>query len=145
MKASKAQIDELVAKGAVLGPAPSIEGVPPAGPDLPGRLAAVLRVFGYHTFEPEHVFHSDRLWRFDLAFPEERVAIECDGGLYVPGGGGHNRPRDYVEDLEKLNEATAIGWLVLRVTGRMIDDGRALAWIERALKLRRQKNDFRRR
>jgi hypothetical protein len=37
-------------------------------------------------------------------------------------------------DCEKINAATLMGWRVLRVTGAMVRDGRALEYVERALR-----------
>lgn len=57
-------------------------------------------------------FHSDRKWRFDYAFPSRKIAIEIDGAIWTLGR--HNRPRGYLNDMEKLNTAASMGWLVLR-------------------------------
>ena len=62
----------------------------------------------------EHMFHYTRKWRFDYAIPELKVAIEIDGG--VRDYGRHNRPQGYINDMEKLNTAASMGWLVLRFT-----------------------------
>lgn len=57
-------------------------------------------------------FHPDRKWRFDYAFPSCKIAIEIDGAIWTLGR--HNRPRGYLNDMEKLNTAASMGWLVLR-------------------------------
>lgn len=57
-------------------------------------------------------FHPDRKWRFDYAFPSRKIAIEIDGAIWTLGR--HNRPRGYLADMEKLNTAASMGWLVLR-------------------------------
>ena len=62
----------------------------------------------------EFQFHPTRRWRFDYAFPEKKVAVEVDGGVWT--GGRHINPAGYINDLEKLNNAAAMGWLVLRIT-----------------------------
>jgi hypothetical protein len=55
---------------------------------------------------PEHQ------WRFDYAWPEARVALEVQGGIFIHGG--HNRGPQYAIDMQKFNEACARGWLVLQ-------------------------------
>ena len=60
----------------------------------------------------EHRFHPVRRWRFDLAIPSHRIAIEVEGGIWTRGR--HTRGSGYLADLEKYNEATALGWAVLR-------------------------------
>ena len=57
-------------------------------------------------------FHPERRWRFDYAFPALKVAIEIDGAVWTLGR--HNRPAGYLADMEKLNTAASMGWLVLR-------------------------------
>lgn len=57
-------------------------------------------------------FHPGRKWRFDYAFPSRKIAIEIDGAIWTLGR--HNRPRGYLNDMEKLNTAASMGWLVLR-------------------------------
>lgn len=57
-------------------------------------------------------FYPERRWRFDYAFPALKVAIEIDGAVWTQGR--HNRPAGYLADMEKLNTAASMGWLVLR-------------------------------
>lgn len=61
----------------------------------------------------EHRFDMLRRWRFDLAWPDQKVALEVDGGVWT--GGRHTRGRGFINDIEKLNRATVLGWRVLRV------------------------------
>ena len=61
----------------------------------------------------EHRFHGKRKWRFDIAFPEEKIAIEVEGGVFT--GGRHTRGKGFLKDMEKYNTATTMGWRVLRV------------------------------
>jgi very-short-patch-repair endonuclease len=81
-------------------------------------------------------FHPTRRWRFDWAWPDRKLALEIDGGLWQPGGGRHNRGVGYVKDLEKLNEATILGWRVLRVQPQDMTSGRGADLVARALKER---------
>lgn len=62
----------------------------------------------------EYKFHPVRRWRFDYAIPALKIAVEVDGAVWV--GGRHNRPAGYIADMEKLNTAASMGWLVIRVT-----------------------------
>jgi len=70
--------------------------------------------------EREVMFARPRRWRFDFAWPAQRVAVECDGGTYT--GGRHTRGDGYRRDAEKLNAAAALGWRVFRVTADMLRD-----------------------
>jgi hypothetical protein len=60
----------------------------------------------------EHRFHQSRKWRFDFAWPEQKIALEVEGGLYQ--GGRHQRINGFKSDLAKYNAASAAGWRVLR-------------------------------
>mgnify|MGYP003297287319 FL=1 len=62
----------------------------------------------------EHRFCPSRRWRFDYAIIDLKIAVEVDGAVWV--GGRHNRAAGYVADMEKLNTAASMGWLVLRIT-----------------------------
>lgn len=76
-------------------------------------------------------FHPTRKWAFDLAFPSYKMAVEVDGGTFV--NGRHNRGYGIENDCEKFNEAICLGWRVLRVTGAMVHNGKALEFMKRAL------------
>lgn len=73
----------------------------------------------------EFKFHDIRKWRFDLAWPDKKVAIEIDGGAFAFGGGKHMQPRD----LEKLNTAAAMGWKVYRFSPEMIRKSMAIKFL----------------
>lgn len=62
----------------------------------------------------EHRFHPERKWRFDYAIPDLKIAVEVDGAVWTCGR--HNRAAGYIADMEKLNTAASMGWLVLRFT-----------------------------
>ena len=79
----------------------------------------------------EHRFHASRRWRFDFAWPDDRLAVEVEGGAFVAGR--HTRGSGFEKDIEKYAEATALGWRVLRVLPKHITNGQALTWVERAL------------
>lgn len=64
---------------------------------------------------PELQFAPPRKWRFDFAF-ENQVALEVQGGLFIPGGGRHNRGAALLKEHEKLNSAAKLGWRVLYCT-----------------------------
>jgi len=81
-------------------------------------------------FEAEYRF-CDRRWRFDFAFPLKRVAVEVEGGIY--NYGRHNRPTGMIADMEKYNEAAAMGWTVLRFTPQQVKSGEAINKILKTL------------
>ena len=62
----------------------------------------------------EWQFCKERKWRLDYSFPEWKVGIEIDGGLWT--GGRHSGGIGQKRDLEKMNAAAELGWLVLHYT-----------------------------
>lgn len=85
--------------------------------------------------EREFRFHPTRKWRFDFAFPSEKVAVEVEGGIFVKGA--HTRGAHFRSDCEKYSAAAELGWAVLRYTDREIKSGAAIAQVERVLALRK--------
>ena len=80
--------------------------------------------------EQEHVFAPPRKWRFDLAWPKDRVACEIEGGAWVAGR--HTRGPGFESDCEKYSTAAILGWRVIRVTPGMIKIGKAIKLLELA-------------
>jgi len=68
--------------------------------------------------EDEYRFHPVRRFRFDFAWPDAKVAVECEGGIWSRGR--HTRGKGYENDCIKYNLAQASGWRVFRCTGGML-------------------------
>ena len=77
-------------------------------PDLAARMVA------------QHPIGPGRKYRLDYAWPQERLGVELEGGLY--SGGAHARPRGILRDMEKGNFAALNGWRVLRYATQHITD-----------------------
>lgn len=100
---------------------------------LENTLAFHFRAVGLKP-DTEYRFHPERKWRFDFAFPDVQVAVECEGGIFVKGA--HTRGAHFRSDCEKYNAAVELGWAVLRYTDREIRSGAALEQVQRVLELR---------
>lgn len=61
----------------------------------------------------EHKFADDRRWRIDYAWPEAKIALEVEGGVW--SGGRHTSSAGFARDMEKYNRAAVLGWRVLRI------------------------------
>jgi hypothetical protein len=59
----------------------------------------------------EYRFHSKRKWRFDMAWPDQKVALEVQGGIFSQGR--HTRGAALLKEWEKLNTAATLGWRIL--------------------------------
>ena len=79
------------------------------------RFPIYWQSLGGPALEREYRFHPTRKWRADFAHVESRTLIEIEGGIYIAGGGRHNRAAGFLADLEKYLEASLAGWRVVRL------------------------------
>ena len=75
--------------------------------------------------------HMGRRWRFDFAWPGEKLAVEVEGGTWARGR--HTRGDGFEKDCEKYNTAVLLGWRVLRFTAGQVESGEALGFITKAI------------
>ncbi len=73
----------------------------------------------------------------DMAWHEEKVAVEIQGGTYM--GGKHSRGPGQDRDFEKGNDAAIDGWIQLSFSSKQLDTEYPL--IETAEALRRRRHD----
>lgn len=69
----------------------------------------------------EYQFDLVRRWRFDFAFPSQRLAVEVDGQRHRTAGG-------FIKDTEKCNEAVRQGWRVLHFPSSRGNPTSARVW-----------------
>jgi very-short-patch-repair endonuclease len=94
------------------------DAVPPSR--LERKFLLFWRSLGGPELTPEFRFDPQRRWRADFAHLESRTLIEIEGGIFLAGGGRHNRAAGFAADAEKYFEATLAGWRVVRLTSRQI-------------------------
>jgi very-short-patch-repair endonuclease len=90
------------------------------------------RAVGLPVPVAEFTFHQVRKWRIDWAWPDQKVALEVEGGVFIQGR--HSRGAGMLKDFEKYNALAAAGWRLIRVTPSQVRSGAALAAVEAALK-----------
>lgn len=97
------------------------------------RAAIITRCHQLGLPEPvaEYQFSPPRRWRFDLAWPEQMLALEFEGGIHT--GGRHTTGAGYERDLEKYNRAVLMGFRVLRVTHQQVADDTAIQLVAAVL------------
>jgi very-short-patch-repair endonuclease len=79
----------------------------------------------------EYKFHPVRKWRFDYAVPAHKIAIEVEGGAWTHGR--HTRPQGFINDIEKYNAATLLGWRIFRTTPDDLYKTKTLTLIKQAV------------
>ena len=87
---------------------------------LASKFVLLWKATGGPELTPEHKFHPTRKWRFDFALPDYKLAIEIDGGAFLPFGGRHGRGLGMVKDCEKYRAAADLGWRVWRFSPKCI-------------------------
>jgi len=107
-----------------------------SGPEAAFRTLWRILAVGLPQPVREFRFAAPRRWRFDFAWPDSRIAVEIEGGIWSRGR--HVRPAGYARDAEKYNAAAAAGWVVLRYTSQQLDtDPRSVVeQVESALRAR---------
>lgn len=126
----------MLAKRAVAAPGAAKRSRPahwPAGVDSELEMALYTRLerHGLPLGEGQYRFVPGRQYRFDRAFPNQLVAVEIQGGLWV--NGAHSRGSGVERDCLKLSIAAALGWRVLPISKAMIESGQAISLIRQTL------------
>ena len=80
----------------------------------PSVFLALLDAHGIERPEIEYRFNPKRRWRADYAWPDYKVMLEVEGGVWT--GGRHVTGTGFLNDMEKYNEAAADGWRLIRCT-----------------------------
>ena len=84
--------------------------------DLHGAFIEIIKqdLFLLPGLRDEYKFHSIRQFAFDFAWPQLKIGVDLQGGIYKPGRRtGHTSIKGMENDMEKLNLAVTNGWLVL--------------------------------
>lgn len=134
MKLPKQLADEILARAESVGPTARLPDDTPAEPTGQELFWQQCRAAGLPAPRFEYRFDDTRKWRFDICFPESRVAVEVQGGLF--SGGRHVRGAALLREYEKLNAAAIAGWCVLLVTPTQVEDGECLELVRAALAAR---------
>ena len=91
---------------------PSASSLKPAVAKSPlaEKFEAMWAVINGPAYVIELPVVEDRKFRFDYAWPNEWVALELQGGIYLAGKGGHVAPKRFRNDCDKFNRAVCAGW-----------------------------------
>ena len=83
----------------------------------------------------EHRFHPSRKWRFDYAWPDVKVALEVEGGVWT--GGRHTSSTGFLKDMEKYNAAATLGWVILRFTPQDLNKITTFETVKKVVELKK--------
>lgn len=79
----------------------------------------------------EYVGIPGRRFRFDWAWPDRKVAVEVQGGIWI--GGKHGRGSGIVRDHAKMNWSQVHGWRVLQAQPRDLMTATMADWLQTLL------------
>lgn len=96
--------------------------------ELRTQLALASLTIGLET---EFSAVPGRRFRWDFAYPKQKLLIEVQGGIWSKGG--HSTGKGITRDAEKSNMAVLLGYRCLAVTADHIKSGQAIKWIREAL------------
>lgn len=104
-------------------------------PDWENRLFEQIKQSGLPEPKRQWKIPEDNRFIFDFAYPDIKLVIEVDGGIWMKKG-AHNTGNAIIRDCKKNNRAVLSGYALLRFTTDRIESGEALNEIEMALKER---------
>ena len=87
----------------------------PAGSPLEAKFLHYWNIHGYVAPVREFKFCPGRKFSLDFAWPEQKVAVECEGR-------DHKMTQRYASDLTKYNLLVSMGWKLYRCTNGMLDE-----------------------
>jgi hypothetical protein len=90
-----------------------------------GKSKGIIKIEEYLKyagiqFVCEHQFAPPRKFRFDLAIPSLKIAIEYEG--VISDKSGHTTIKGFTKDCQKYNLAASLGWSVYRYTALNINE-----------------------
>ena len=104
-------------------------------------VASYCRGSDYPMPEPEYYFALPRKFQFDLAWPDEMVAMEFEGGIFGKGqpcpvcgrksAAGHTGIGRLKSDMEKYNLAAFNGWRLVRCRPEQVESGEVFGMLDR--------------
>lgn len=86
---------------------------------------------GLWTPERNYRFHPIRRWEIDFAWPDRKIGIEIQGGVWNQGK--HGRGSGIVKDMEKHNALMELNWRVWLFTPKQVKSGEAIKYMEKVI------------
>ena len=101
---------------------------------LEQTLAWQIKAAGLPQPCPEYLAIPGRKFRFDFAWPEIKLLVEVQGGTFAKSKTGHSSGLGINRDCEKTVLAQLAGWRVFPLDEKHITSGKALVWIQEAMR-----------
>ena len=113
-------------EGSAAARKPAEPKAPPKESKLERRFLQQLADAGIENYVRNYFPILGRDWELDFAWPPKKVAVEVDGMA-------HRTRERFKADFQKHAALILDGWLVIRVCGDDVRQGRAIEWTKRLL------------
>lgn len=77
---------------------------------------------GWPEPETERALIPGRRFRCDFVWEAQKLVLEVQGGVWLPKG-GHTGGQAQIDDMEKMNLLTLLGYRILLCTPKQVVDG----------------------
>lgn len=104
---------------------------------LEDKFAAQLEERGITGYERNVRFIPKRKFEADFYWPDLKLVVECDGGVWLPKG-GHTSGAGYTSDRERDVEALLHGIITVRFTSTQINSEWAINKFEKIYQARKE-------
>jgi very-short-patch-repair endonuclease len=85
-------------------------------------VGAMCRQAGWPEPVAEQRLIPGRRFSCDLVWPDARLVVEVQGGVWLARG-GHTGGKGQIDDMWKMNTLQLLGWRVLQVTPQQVTSG----------------------
>ena len=99
-----------------------------------------LKVAGLPKPQEQFKFaeHLGRRWQTDFAWPDRKIIVEIEGGLWRKDSrgswaGAHTHPMNVLRDIEKYNHMSMLGYRLFRFSDKNLKDGSAIEMMKKVL------------
>lgn len=97
------------------------------------RLPTYLQHFVLPAFHRTPKLQRRATWEFDGVFPEFKLLVEIQGGIWMRGKGAHSHPVDLIRNFRKHNDCTRLGYSLLQFEPDYVVSHQAVEYTMRVL------------
>lgn len=98
---------------------------------LEDQFAAQIERYGLPEPVREYQFEDTPVaWRWDFAWPQYKLLVEINGGIYQDPPTGHRSIRGLLRDYAKLNAAAQRHWWSMSFDNKAVESGEAVLTVQ---------------